>query len=309
MRIAIMGTGGIGAYYGACLARAGVDVVFVARGAHLDAMRRNGLRIEDFGGGEFIIDPVNVTDDPQSVGPVDAVLFCVKMYDTIEAATLCLPLIGDKTCILTLQNGVESVAMIDSVVGAGRTLGGAAYVAGSITAPGVVKRNNQITKIEFGESDGGISARARALATLLEGAGIEAIITPDARAMLWTKFVLMTSNACMTALSRCDTGTIKTDPVMRDVYCSAMRETITLGRALGVNLPADIEDRTLDWLDSSAPIMASLAVDLINGRRLEVEWLSGAIHRLGIDAGVPTPIHTTAYAALRPHREGAAGGQ
>lgn len=305
MRIAIMGAGGIGAYYGACLARAGEDVVFIARGAHLEAMRANGLRIDDFGDAEFVIDPVQATDDPKTVGPVDAILFCVKMYDTMDAAALCKPMMGDETMIVTLQNGVESAGMINSVLGAGRALGGAAYVAGAVSAPGVVSRNNQITRIEFGEDDGSISARAEALATVFEGAGIEATITPDVQTMLWSKFALMTSNSCMTALGRVDTGIVRADPIMRGVYCDAMREVITLGQARGVQFPDDIIERTLDWLDSSAPIMASLANDLLAGKRLEVEWLSGAIHRLGAEAGVPTPIHTTVYAALRPHKNGA----
>ena len=304
MRVAIMGAGGIGAYYGACLARAGNDVVFIARGAHLDAMRKKGLRIQDFDGSEIIIDPVNATDDPKTVDPVDVILFCVKMYDTIEAAELCKPLMGDETIVITLQNGVESVGMIDGILGQGRALGGAASVAGSLIEPGVVKRNNQITKIEFGEADGTISRRAKAIAKTLDDAGIEAIIRSDVEVMLWSKFALMTSNACMTSLGRVDTGVIRADPVMRAVYCDAMRETITVGRAMGVELPDDVMERALNWLDSSAPIMASLAVDLLSGRRLEVEWLSGAIHRFGEKTGVPTPIHSTVYAALRPHRNG-----
>jgi len=307
MRIAIMGAGGIGAYHGACLARAGIDVTFIARGAHLDAMRKNGLRIQDFGGAEFAIDPVNATDDPASVGPVDVILFCVKMYDTLDAAALCKPMLGENTTVVTLQNGVESVAMIDQVLGAGRALGGAAYVAASITEPGVVKRYNQMVKIEFGEADGSISPRAKAVSKTLNDAGIETAISGAVQTMLWSKFALVTSNACMTSLSRVDTGVVRADPIMRAVYCDAMREVVAVGRAMNIDLSEeDIIERTLGWLDTSAPIMASLAVDLLAGRRLELEWLSGAVHRLGAKAGVPTPIHTTVYAALRPHRDGAA---
>ena len=188
MRIAIMGAGGIGAYYGARLARAGADVAFIARGAHLDAMRENGLRIEEFGGDDFTIDPVNATDDPASIGPVDAILFCVKMYDTIQAAEACKPLMGNHTIVVTLQNGVESVDMINSVLGAepsaghapglGRSLGGAAYISATILEPGVVRRNNQMAKIEFGEPDGTISRRATAFAKTLKDAGIETAGTP-----------------------------------------------------------------------------------------------------------------------------------
>ena len=305
MRIAIMGAGGIGAYYGACLARAGNDVVFIARGAHLQAMRKNGLKIEDFGGSEFTIDQCHATDDPATVGLVDAILFCVKMYDAQSAAELCKPMMGDNTYVITLQNGVESVAIVDGVLGQGRSLGGAAYVAGSLIAPGVVRRTNQKTKIEFGEVDGAITPRVKAFAVALEAAGIETVVSSDMQAMLWSKFVLMTSNACITALSRTDTSVVRADPIMRGVYCDAMAETIAVGRAMGVNFPDDINERTLEWLDTSAPIMASLANDLIAGRQLELEWLSGAIHRFGKQQGVLTPIHTTVYAALKPHVGGA----
>jgi 2-dehydropantoate 2-reductase len=306
MRIAIMGAGGIGAYYGACLARAGDDVALIARGAHLDAMRANGLRIHDFGGDEFTIDPVNATDDPATIGPVDVMLFCVKMYDTINAAELCKPMMGPDTIVVTLQNGVESVGMIDSVLGEGRALGGAAYISATIVEPGVVQRNNQMAKIEFGEADSSISPRAEAFAKALRDAGIEAAVTPAVQVMLWSKFVLLTANSGMNSLSGEDTGVVRADPVMRDVYRNAMRETVAVGRAMGVDLPDDIIERSMAWLDSSAPIKASLAVDLERGRRLEVEWLSGAVHRLGALNSVPTPIHSTIYAALRPRINGAA---
>ncbi|MBT5108453.1 MAG: 2-dehydropantoate 2-reductase [Rhodospirillaceae bacterium] len=316
MRIAIMGAGGIGAYYGACLARAGADVVFIARGAHLDAMRNNGLRVQEFGGADFTVDSVNATDDPAEIGPVDAVLFCVKMYDTIHAAELCKPLMGNNTMVVTLQNGVESVDMINSVLGAepstgpapglGQALGGAAYISATIVEPGVVKRNNQMAKIEFGEPDGTISRRATAFAKTLKDAGIETAVTPAMQTMLWSKFVLLTANSGMTSLSGEDTGVVRADPVMRAVYRDAMRESVAVGRAMDVYLPDDIIERSMDWLDSSAPIKASLAVDLERGRRLEVEWLSGAVHRLGAQVGVPTPIHSTVYAALRPHVNGKA---
>lgn len=306
MRIAIMGAGGIGAYYGACLARAGNDVALIARGAHLDAMQANGLRIQDFGGVDFTIDPVNATDDPATIGPVDVILFCVKMYDTLNAAELCKPMMGPDTVVVTLQNGVESVGMIDSVLGDSRALGGAAYISATIVEPGVVKRNNQMAKIEFGEAYGTLSPHATAFAVTLNNAGIEAAVTPAVQVMLWSKFVLLTANSGMNSLTGEDTGVVRADPVMRDVYRNAMRETVAVGRATGVDLPNDIIDCCMDWLDRSAPVKASLAVDLERGRRLEVEWLSGAVHRLGAHTGVPTPIHSTIYAALRPRINGAA---
>ncbi len=306
MRIAVMGAGGIGAYYGACLARGGVDVTFIARGAHLDAMRKDGLRIRDFGGEEFVVDPIDATDDPNSVEPVDAVLFCVKMYDTRAAAALCKSLMKDDTIIVTIQNGVEAVAMIDSILGEGRTLGGAAYISATLVEPGVVERNNQIDKIEFGEPDGTISPRAEAFAKTLSDAGIETVVSPAVQTVLWSKFVQLSANSSMNSITGADTGVIRADPVMRAVYCGALGETEAVARAMGVDLPDDIVERSMNWLDNTAPIKASLAVDLERGRRLEVEWLSGAVHRLGAETGVPTPIHSTVYAALRPRMNGRA---
>ena len=288
MRIAIMGAGGIGAYYGACLARSGADVILIARGAHLDAMRKNGLRIQDFGGEEFTIDPVSATDDPETVGPVKAILFCVKMYDTLQAAALCKPLMGDDTIVVTLQNGVESVAMIDSVLGPGRALGGATFISATVIEPGLVRRNNQMDNIEFGETDGTISPRAEAFAKTLNDAGIESFVSPDVQAMLWAKFVQLTGNSGINALSRADTGVVRADPVMRAVYCDALRETVAVGRAMGVELPEDIIERAMNWLDRSAPIKASLAVDLESGRRLEVEWVDAKREPAGFEWNSPT---------------------
>ena len=305
MRIAIMGAGGIGAFYGACLARAGNDVIFIARGAHLDAMRKNGLKIENKGDPDFTINTVNATDDPSNVGAVDAILFCVKMYDAIDAAKLCKLMMGENTIVVTLQNGVESVSIVNSVLGEGLTLGGAAYVAATIMDPGLIKRNNLISKIEFGEADGSFSQRATALADVLNESGIEAIVTSNTQSMLWSKFALMTSTSCITSLCRMSTSVLQTDPVAREVYGNAMRECVAVGRALGVEIPENVFEKIMHITDNSPPLMSSMANDLIAGRRLELEWLSGAIHRLGQGASIATPIHSPVYAALRPHVNGA----
>jgi len=226
------------------------------------------------------------------------------MYDAMDAAKLCKQMMSENTIIVTLQNGVESVSIVNSVLGNGSTLGGAAYVAATIIGPGLIKRYNLISKIEFGEADGSFSQRATALADVLNESGIEAIVTPNTQSMLWSKFSLMTSTSCITSLCRMSTSVVQEDAVAREVYGNAMRECVAVGRALGVEIPENIFEKIMHITDNSPPLMSSMANDLIAGRRLELEWLSGAIHRLGKEASIATPIHSTVYAALRPHVNG-----
>ena len=303
MRFAIMGAGGVGGYYGACLARAGEGVAFIARGAHLTAMRDKGLLIHDRDG-DFEVAPVTATDDPATLDPVDVVLMCVKLYDTESSAELIRPLIGPETVVVTLQNGVEAPEIVASVIGPGHTLGGATYISATITEPGTIRRNNDLTHIEFGEPEGPASTRVHTLVEIFKAAGLDARPVDDTAALLWSKFVLLGANSGMTSLIRQSTGVLRDDPVIREAHTAALAEVAAVGRALGVALADDIEQRCLDWLDENAPIKPSLLVDLEAGRRLEVGWLSGAVHRLGKKAGVPTPTHTAIYAALRPFEAG-----
>ena len=303
MRFAIMGAGGVGGYYGACLARAGNDVAFIARGAHLAAMRDKGLLIHDRDG-DFTVAPITATDDNSTLEPVDAVLLCVKLYDVEASAKQIAPLLGPKSIVVTTQNGVEAPEIVDSVIGAGRTLAAATYISATIIEPGAIRRNNDLTHIEIGEPDGPASARVDALVEVFKAAGLDARPSDDTAALLWSKFVLLAANSGMTSLIRQDTGVLRGDPVIREAHTAALAEVAAVGRALDVNLADDIEQRCLDWLDQNAPIKPSLLVDLEAGKRLEVGWLSGAVHRLGKKAGVPTPTHTAIYAALRPFESG-----
>ena len=303
MRFAIMGAGGVGGYYGACLARAGNDVAFIARGAHLAAMRDKGLLIHDRDG-DFTVAPVTATDDNSTLEPVDAVLLCVKLYDVEASAKQIAPLLGPKSIIVTTQNGVEAPKIVDSVIGAGRTLAAATYISATIIEPGAIRRNNDLTHIEIGELDGPASARVDALVEVFKAAGLDARPSDDTAALLWSKFVLLAANSGMTSLIRQDTGVLRDDPVIREAHTAALAEVAAVGRALDVKLADDIEQRCLEWLDQNAPIKPSLLVDLEAGKRLEVGWLSGAVHRLGKKAGVPTPTHTAIYAALRPFENG-----
>ncbi len=303
MRIAIMGAGGVGGYYGARLARAGEDVVFVARGNHLAAMQANGLTIHDRDG-DFTLNPVDATEDVGSIDTVDVVLICVKLYDTEAAAALIKPLLGPDSLVVTLQNGVEAPEIVTGVVGPGKTLGGATYISATITAPGAIRRNNDLTHIEFGEPDGPATPRVHNLVEMFQRAGLDARPADDTAALLWSKFVLLAANSGMTAMIRQSTASLRDDPVVREAHSAALAEVAAVGRALGVALANDIEQKCLDWLDNNAPIKPSLLVDLEAGRRLEAAWLSGAVHRLGKKAGVPTPTHRTIYAALRPFENG-----
>ena len=303
MRFAIMGAGGVGGYYGACLARAGNDVAFIARGAHLAAMRDKGLLIHDRDG-DFTVAPVTATDDNSKLEPVDAVLLCVKLYDVEASAKQIAPLLGPKSIVVTTQNGVEAPEIVDSVIGAGRTLAAATYISATIIEPGAIRRNNDLTHIEIGELDGPASARVDALVEVFKAAGLDARPSDDTAALLWSKFVLLAANSGMTSLIRQDTGVLRDDPVIREAHTAALAEVAAVGRALDVKLADDIEQRCLEWLDQNAPIKPSLLVDLEAGKRLEVGWLSGAVHRLGKKAGVPTPTHTAIYAALRPFENG-----
>ncbi len=306
MRIAVMGAGGMGGYLGARLALAGQDVALIARGAHLEAIRAHGLRVT--GRESLHVDPIVATDAPAAVGPVDVVLFCVKLYDTESAAGAIAPLLGPETMVVSVQNGVESAQRIDAVLGAGRTLPGAAYFPANIVSPGEVAYLGRIPGkplIAFGEARGGTSARARAFADVCLGAGIDAEVFEDTERMIWEKFCLIAGLSAATALTRCDVGTVRGDRDTRWLLCEAVAEAARVARARGVGLPADTEARIIEFVDGNpADGKASQLVDLERGRRLELEWLSGAVVRIGREVDVSTPVHATVYAGLKPFVEG-----
>ncbi|MFQ5533575.1 MAG: ketopantoate reductase family protein [Sphingomonadales bacterium] len=306
MRIAIMGAGGVGGYYGAALAKAGADVGFIARGAHLDAMRRRGLTVLS-DNGAFKVDPVRASADAASIGPVDVVLFCVKLYDTEQAVRACRPLIGDTTIVVTLQNGVESVAVLSAILGPGRVAGGAVYIVSRIESPGIIRRTGPSDLMEIGVPEGGPRDGAEAFVNMGRGAGLNISLVDDMNRMIWGKFILLSASSAMTALTRATIGEVRGDPVMRGVMIKAIQETVRVAHAVGVCLPDGIEKSTLYRLDTvlAADAKASQLVDLERGRRLELEWLSGAIHRLGREAGIETPVHSTVYAALKRFAAGA----
>ncbi len=307
MRIAVMGAGGMGGWLGAKLAAAGGDVSFVARGAHLEAIRANGLNVS---GVESIrLGDVAATDKPDEIGPVDVVLFCVKLYDTESAAKALAPLLDPETFVVTVQNGVESADRIAGVIGEGHTLAGAAYFPANIAAPGEIVYVGRIKgkpHIAFGEPRAGPSERAHAFAEICCAATIDAEVADDTDLMIWEKFCLIAGTSASTALTRQTVGVVRSDPDIRWMLSEAIGEAARIGRKLGVALTDDMEARTLEFIDHNPPNgKSSQLLDLERGRRLELEGLSGAVVRLGKQVGVPTPIHATVYAALKPFIDGA----
>jgi 2-dehydropantoate 2-reductase len=311
MKIAVMGAGGMGGWFGAKLVAAGNEVVFIARGAHLEALRSNGLTVS--GAESLHLIDIVATDRPADIGPVDAVLFCVKLYDTEPAAKAIIPLLGPNTCVVTVQNGVESADGIGQVIGDGRTLAGAAYFPANIAAPGEIAYVGRIAgkpHIAFGEPGAGPSERAHVLADTYRAAGIDADVCDDTDSMIWEKFCLVSGTSAATALTRQTVGSVRSDPDTRWMLQEAIGEAARVGRKLGIALPDDVESRTLSFIDNNPPSgKSSQLVDLERGRRLELEGLSGAVIRLGRQTGIPTPVHCTVYAALKPFIDGASESQ
>jgi 2-dehydropantoate 2-reductase len=301
MRIAVVGTGGVGGGYGAALAKAGADVTFIARGAHLAAMKSRGLRLES-PRGDIHLEPTQATDDPASVGPVDLVLFCVKLWDVESAGVAIKPMIGPDTAVIPLQNGIDAAERLAPIVGRPAVMGGVANISATIAAPGVIRQTGTGLRMVFGELDGGKSPRGEAFAALCRQAGIDGVLSPAIHTELWMKFILLASNAGLMALARLPVGKLRDDPDIAPWFTTAYQEVTDVGRAAGVPLPADVVERTLYFNRRAPPeLMASMAVDLVRGNRIELPWLSGKVVELGRQHGVPTPTHALIYAALKPY--------
>ena len=304
MRIAVMGAGALGCYFGGRMIAAGLDVSLIARGAHLEALRRDGLRIES-PLGDAHLPKVTATDDPAEIGEVDAVLFLVKLYDTEAAARAMAPMLGPETFVLTLQNGVTGPDRIASVVGAGRVLPGSAYIPADIRAPGVVRHSGPFARVAFGEIDGRPSARAEALREAFSTAGVEAEVVSDIAVTLWRKFVGLSALSGMTALTRLPIGAIRANPEAWSLYEEAVRESAAVAEAACPGFPGGVAESVLDFVRGLPEGMrASMCDDLIRGRRLELDDLSGAVARYGDRCGVATPVHAMIARALAPYREG-----
>lgn len=303
MKIAIFGSGGVGGYFGAKLAAAGEDVTFLARGAHLEAMQDAGLHVES-PQGSFHLPTVQATDRPQAVGPVDVVLFTVKMYDVDASAATLQPMIGPHTVVITLQNGVEAMDMVAAHVGAGHVAGGAAYVVVVVDQPGHL-RHTTAQSLVFGERDGRRSDRLVAFEQAGKRAGFGAKVSTQVEADLWIKFVRLSTWSGMTSVTRSPMGVVRDDPTLFAMMMTAIDEAIAVGTARGITLPPDLVETTLGMIRNfPAASKSSMLEDLERGRRLELPWLSGAVVRLGKAVGVPTPTHQFITAVLTPFANG-----
>ncbi len=301
MRIAVVGAGGVGGGFGAALAKAGADVTFIARGAHLAAMKSAGLKIVG-GRGETHVVPTQATDDPNSIGAVDVVLFCVKLWDVESAGEAIKPLVGPNTAVIPLQNGIDAAERLLPILGAKAVMGGVAQISASITAPGVITQVGTFMRMIFGELDGKITKRGEDFLALCQKAGFDATLSDRIVTELWMKFVLLASNAGITAATRQPIGQLRDDPDIRPVILAAFQEVIDVGRAKGVPLPSDTLAKIVEFIGHAPPAMkASMALDLDRGNRLELPWLSGKVVALGRELGVPTPTHGTMYAMLKPY--------
>jgi 2-dehydropantoate 2-reductase len=304
MRVLVVGAGGVGGYFGARLARAGVSVTFLARGAHLEAIQRHGLRVRSSAEGEWTV-KVDATGDAQRLAPADVVLFCVKSFDTQAAAEAIAPAIGPETAVVSLQNGVDNEEALGHVLGPGHAVGGVAWVFAAIESPGVIVHRLG-GRLAFGELDGRPSPRLERLQATFASAGVAAEVSKDITRVLWEKYLLIGAQAGMTALTRAPIGVIRSTAETWLMYRRLVEELAALGLASGVRLAPDVVDSIVRDAGALAPtVFSSLHTDLTQGRRLELEALHGHALRLGQRLGVATPMLFAVYAALRPHAEGA----
>jgi 2-dehydropantoate 2-reductase len=304
MKIAIIGAGGVGGYFGARLAAAGCEVTFIARGAHLAAMRQKGLQVRS-ALGDIHLRPVNATDDPAQLGAVDFAMIGVKLWDTEEAARAAKPLMGPDSAAISFQNGVEAVEILSRVLGKAHVMGGVAHIAALIERPGLIRHNGTMQRLTFGELDGGRSLRAEALLVACRSAGIDAELASDIERVIWTKFVFLVGLSGTTSVARLPIGSIREEPETRAMLLEVMRETAQVGRAKGVNLDPAAAEQQLEFADSLPhDMVSSMLVDLERGNRLELPWLSGTVVRLGRECAIDTPANRFVYAALKLHAHG-----
>ena len=305
MRIAVMGAGGVGGFFGARLAAAGNDVAFIARGRHLDAIRNSGLRVESANGALHVAN-AQATDRPEQVQNADVVMFCVKLWDVESAAHDIVPLLGDRGVVIPFQNGLESPEILKRVVGPARVLGGVAYIAATIREPGVIAHTGTMARLRVGAFPGGPVDAANAFAAVCRAAKIDVDVSQDIRRALWEKFCFLAAFAGCTCAARQPIGAVRADPDLRATFEAAVREAWTVGCATGVPLADDYVKAQLAAVDAlPAEMKASMLHDLEAGRRLEAPWLSGAVVRMAAQTGIEAPVSRTLYAAVKPYLNGA----
>jgi 2-dehydropantoate 2-reductase len=304
MRIAVIGAGAVGAAFGAALAKAGSDVTFVARGDHLAAMHRRGLTLVS-PRGDLHLNPVSATDVPASIGAVDFVLFCVKLWDVESAGAAIRPIVGPNTAVIPLQNGIDASDRLIPILGKEAVMGGVAQISATIAEPGVIRQTGTFMRLVFGELDGRPSQRGATFQSLCEAAKFEAVNSNSVLTALWEKFVLLATNSSVLALTRLPFGKLRDDPEVFALFEKGVAEVAAVGRARGIVLPPELEAKALQATRNfPAEMLPSMAVDLMRGNRLELPWLAGKVVALGRELGVPTPTFEVMYAALKPYANG-----
>jgi len=304
MKIVIMGSGGVGGYFGGRLAAGGADVHFVARGAHLEAMRSQGLTIEG-GPAPFHLPQVPVTNDPSSIDVADFVLIAVKLWDMAAAIEEVKPIVGPHTTVISFQNGVLKDRYLIDAFGVSRVMGGVGYVATTVDRPGVIRQTGRMQRLLFGELDGSTSERGQRLLEACLKGGIAAQLSTDIQREIWQKYVFLVGLSGTTTTMRKPIGPIRENVQTRAFLRDVMREVVVVARGHGIDLPSDYADHRLALADDQAYDMtSSMHHDLERGNRLEVPWLSGGVVELGEAAGVPTPLNRAIADILALHAAG-----
>ena len=296
---AIMGSGGMGGYIGARLAKAGYPTSFIARSAHLEAMQRTGLRIE--GPDEaFVVQPITATSEPKDIGPVDFVIFCVKLWDTETAGSLCRDLIGPDTAVLSMQNGVDPETILSDILGRDHVMGAVAEVGANIVEPGFVRRFSPVAIIRFGELDQTKSPRSIRFREAISAAGFDADHADNINTTIWDKFLFLVGASALNGVTRQPIGRVREAPDTRALLRQVMDEVLLIAQAKGISMTEENVAARMDYVDSvPGEAKVSMAVDLERGNRLELPWLSGAVARMGQELSIPTPANSVIYAALK----------
>ncbi len=300
MRIVVMGTGGMGGYYGGLLSRAGHDVTFVARGEHLAAIRKNGLQVKSIHG-DFVISPARATDYPASIPTPDLILFCTKTYGTDQAAAELQPIVGDETTVLSLQNGIDAPDRIGKILGMEHMIAGATWISSAVESPGVIRQMSDFRRVVIGELNGESTPRIQAIYEALKASGITAELSDNILKVMWTKFVFIAAAGSFGSLTRLPIGEYRSVPETRMLVTQLLREVEAVARRQGIDLDADVVEKTMAFIDSNGPkIKPSMQLDVEAGRRTEIESLIGVVGRKGRELGVETPVADMLYATLLP---------
>lgn len=300
MNILVLGSGGVGGYYGGLLSKQGHDVTFIARGEHLKAIQASGLQVKSIHG-DFTVSPARATDDPASVAEPDLILFCVKTYSTDEGVRAIKPVVGRDTTVLSLQNGIDAPERIGKALGMEHMIGGATWISSAVASPGLIKQMSEFRRVVIGELNGQKTPRVEAIYQAFKDTGITAELSEDILKVMWSKFVFITAASSFGSLTRLPIGAYRSVPETRALITQLLGEADAVARRQGVDLDADIIQKTMAFIDNNGPnIKPSMQLDVEAGRRTELDSLVGVVGRKGRELGVPTPLADAIYALLLP---------